>query len=131
MSRTGRGVGRKRTPLELGVLVVSILATAAVVVGLAVSAVTGGEGGPNVRATARPTGEERSGGAVYELTIRNDGGETAENVVIEVAVGDEVRELELLSVAKGDDETATVIFPSGTSEDATVRILSYHASTRG
>lgn len=131
MSRSGRGVGRKRTPLELGVLVVAILATAAVVVGLIVSGLTGGGGGPDVRALARPTGEQRSGGAVYELTIRNDGGETAENVVIEVTVGDEVREIELLSVAKGDDETATVIFPSGTSGDATAKILSYHASTRG
>jgi uncharacterized protein (TIGR02588 family) len=131
MSRPIRGIARKRTPLELGVLIVSVLSVLAIVVGLVVSGITGGAGGPDLRASAEPTGEERSGGAVYEVSIRNDGGETAENVVVEVTIGDQVREFELLSVAKGDEETATLIFPPGTSQDATVRILSYHSSTRG
>jgi hypothetical protein len=74
---------------------------------------------------------ERSGGAIYEVVIRNVGDKTAENVMVEVTVGQEVRELEILSVGKADKETATVLFPSGTSDPATVRILSYHATTRG
>lgn len=122
---------RKRTPLELGVLAFSLAATVAVVGGLLASSVSGGDGGPDLRASARPTGEERSGGAVYEVVIRNVGGESAENVVVEVAIGEQVRELEILSVGKGDEETATVVFAPGTREPATVRILSYHATTRG
>ena len=122
---------RKRTPLELGVLVFSLAATAAVVTGLVAARLSGADGGPDLRASARPTGEERSEGAIYEVIILNAGGKTAENVMVEVAVGDEVRELEILSVAKGDDETATVVFPTGTRDQATVRILSYHATTRG
>lgn len=131
MSRAGRGLRRKRTALELVVLIVSVLAAGAVVAGLIVSSFTGGAGAPDLRAVAHATGEERSGGVVYEVTIRNAGGETAENVVLEVTVGTELRELEILSVSKGDEETATVVFPRGTSGDATVEILSYHATTRG
>lgn len=131
MSRPGRGLRRKRTSLELGVLVVSFLAAGAVVAGLVVSSFTGGEGGPDLRASTRPTGDARSGGTLYEVMVRNTGGETAENVVIEVTVGNETRELDILSVSKGDEEKAIVVFPPGTSGPATVEILSYHGTTRG
>jgi hypothetical protein len=130
-SSAKRGVRRGRTPFELGVLVVSIAAVGAIVVGLVVAGVSGPDGPPNLRAIAHPTGEQRSGGSVYEVTITNGGGETAENVVLEVVVADETREIEILSVSKGDDETVTTIFPPGTTGPATVEILSYHSTTRG
>ena len=131
MSRPARGALRSRTLLENVVLAVSLVAVAAVVIGLVVAAVGGGDDGPDLRATVRATGLQRSGGAIYEVEIRNVGGHTAENVVIEVTLGDEKRELEVLSVAKGDDETATVVFPPGASGTAAVRVLSYHETTRG
>lgn len=129
--RSSSGVRRERTRLELAVLFVSLAATASVVVGLIASGVTGASGGADLVATVNDTGRRASGGTVYELTIRNRGGETAENVVVEVTVGEETRELEILSVSKGDEEVATVIFPLGTTGAATARVLSYHQTTRG
>ena len=118
---SSRGIRRSRTSLELGVLVISLAATGAIVAGLVVAGVSGGDGGPDVRACARPTGVEPSGSVIYEVEIRNLGGQTAENVTLEVSVGNEVREIEVLSVAKGDSETLTLVFPPGTDSAATVR----------
>lgn len=131
MSRSRRGLRRERTKLELGVLLVSVAAVGTVVVGLVVAGVSGGTGPPDLRATVGPSGVERSGGAVYELSVRNQGGQTAENVVVEVSVGSETREVEILSVSKGDEEVASVVFPRGTAGTATARVLSYHETTRG
>lgn len=49
------------------------------------------------------------------------GGETAENVVLEVRVGEELRELEILSIAKNDEEKAITVFPPEMAGRATVR----------
>ena len=131
MSPAKRGVRRSRTLFETIVLVVSLAAVSSIVIGLVLAAVSGTEGPAALRASIRATGAVESGGAVYELTVRNAGGETAENVVIEVTLGEETRELELLSVSKGDAETATVIFPSGSTGTPLVEVLSYHETTRG
>lgn len=131
MSRSRRGIRRGRTPLELGVLAVSLAAVGAVVAGLVVVNVTGGEGGPDLEVAVRETDEQRSGGVVYEVTIRNRGGQTAENVVVEVTAGGESRELDILSVSKDDEEIASVVFPPGTAGEGTARVLSYHETTRG
>ena len=131
MSRSRSRVRRGRTPLELAVLLVSLAAVASVVAGLIIASATGGEGPPDLVAVARPTGLERSGGALYELLVRNQGGQTAENVVVEVTVGSETREVEILSVSKGDEEVASVVFPRGTDGTAEARVLSYHETTRG
>lgn len=131
MSPARRGIRRGRTPLELGVLIVSILAVATVAGGLIVANVRGGERRPDLHATVRGSGAQASGGVVYEVIVRNRGGQTAENVVVEVMVGDESRELDILSVAKDDEEVASVVFPPGTSGAGTARVLSYHETTRG
>jgi uncharacterized protein (TIGR02588 family) len=131
MSPAKRGARRARSPLETIVLVVSLAAVSTIVLGLVVARFSGGKGEADLRASIRATGLAASGGEVYEVTIRNVGGETAENVVIEVTLGEETRELELLSVSKGDDETATVIFPSGSTGTPIVEVLSYHETTRG
>jgi uncharacterized protein (TIGR02588 family) len=131
MSPAKRGVWRGRTPFEIAVLVFSLAATGAVVAGLVAFGVTSGPDVADLRVTVRETGVRASGGAVFEVTVRNVGDKTAENVVVEVLAGDESRELELLSVSKRDEETATVIFPVGTTGPASARVLSYHETIRG
>ena len=122
---------RTRTPFEIAVLVIAITAVALIVAGLVIARLTGESGPPDLRVTVRGTGEQGSGGDLYEVSIRNVGGETAENVVIEVTLGDETREVEILSVAKGDEEQATVVFPAGSTGAPSARVLSYHMTTRG
>ena len=112
-------------------MITSLLAIAAVVAGLIAASTSGGEGPPDLRTSVAPVGVERSGGVIYELTVENRGGATAENVVVEITVGEESREIEVLSVAKGDEESATVVFPPGTSGAAGAVVLSYHETTRG
>lgn len=120
-----------RTPFEIGVLIVSLVATGAIVGGLIAFGVTSGPDIADLRVSVRDSGVHASGGVVFEVTVRNVGSKTAENVVVEVAAGEETRELELLSVSKGDEETATIVFPPGTSGPVTAQILSYHETTRG
>ena len=131
MSPAKKGARRARSRFETVVLVVSLAAVSSIVLGLVVTGVSGAKGEADLRASIRATGVLASGGEVYELTIRNVGGETAENVVLEITLGGETRELELLSVSKGDDETASVIFPSGGTGTPLVEVLSYHETTRG
>lgn len=131
MSPAKRGLRRGRTPFEIAVLAVSLAATGAVVAGLVAFGVTTGPDVADLRVTVRDAGVRASGGAVFEVVVRNVGDKTAENVVVEVLLGEETRELELLSVSKRDEETATVIFPEGTTGPATARVLSYHETTRG
>jgi hypothetical protein len=131
MSPAKRGLRRGRTPFELAVLVVSLAATGAVVVGLVASGLRAGPDVADLRVTVRDWGVRVSEGAAFEVVVRNVGDKTAENVVVEVLAGEETRELELLSVSKRDEETATVIFPVGTTGPAAARVLSYHETTRG
>ena len=131
MSRSKRGLWRKRTPFEVAVLVVSLAATGSVLVGLVTFGITSGPKVADLRVTVSETGVAASGGVLYEVTVRNVGSKTAENVVVEIEAGEETRELELLSVSKGDDETATVVFPPSTRGPATATVQSYHETTRG
>ena len=131
MTARRRGVRRGRTPFELVVLLVSVSAVIAVAAGLVVARVSGVEGGADLRPSVDPAGVPRSGGLAFEVVIRNVGGETAENVVVEVTLGEETRELELLSISKGDQERATVVFSADAVGRPTVEVLSYHETTRG
>ena len=130
-AKSQRSIRRGRTAFELAVLLISIAATASVIGGLIASKVSGASGDADIRASVRATGQQASGGEIYEVVIRNVGGKTAENVVFEVTLGEETRELEILSVSKGDEEMATVVFPPGARGTAEVQILSYHMTTRG
>ncbi|MGH2721304.1 MAG: hypothetical protein ACRDJO_06835 [Actinomycetota bacterium] len=119
------GLRRKRSPFERALLLVA-LATIAAVVGSLVSYGLRAGGGPaDLRAEARFTGSG-SGGAVFEVTVRNDGGATAERVLLEVTLGDVTRESDIDVVAKGDREAAFVVFPSGDAGSAAeVSVVSY------
>jgi hypothetical protein len=71
------------------------------------------------------TGEEVSGGRTLEVTVTNVGGTSAENVVIEVTVGEVVREITLDLVAKGDEGSADVVVPTDASGTPHAEVLSY------
>lgn len=119
------GVGRKRTTFEWVVLLVSLAATLAVVVGLVVSELSGDRGPVDLRVSVADAGEPASGGRPLEVTVTNVGGTSAENVTIEVTVGDVVREVTLDLVAKGDEESAEVVFPAGATGPPQAEVLSY------
>ena len=119
------GIKRKRTPFEWTLLVVSLAATLAVVVGLVVSGLTGPRGPADLRVSVADVGEPGSGGRPLEVTVRNVGGTSAENVIVEVTVGDVVREVNLDLVAKGDEETAAVVVPTDAGGPLDVEVVSY------
>ncbi len=132
MTRAARSkLRRERTPFEIAVLVVALTATAAIVAGLVVAGLSGGKGGPNLVVSVGPAAEHRSGGIVFEIVVRNEGGATADNVTLEATLGEETREITIVSVAKGDEERAGVVFPPDATGTPTVRVLSYNSSTRG
>jgi uncharacterized protein (TIGR02588 family) len=119
------GISRKRTPFEWTILIVSLAATLAVVIGLVVSGLTGPRGPADLRVSVTDAGEPASGGKPLEVTVTNVGGTSAENVIVEVTVGDVVREVNLDLVAKGDKETAAVVVPADAAGPSQAAVVSY------
>ena len=120
-----RGVGRERTRFELALLVVSLAATLAVVARLVVTGLNGPSGPADLHVTIADADDPASGGRPLEVTVSNVGGTSAQNVIVEVIVGDITREVNLDLVAKGDTETATVVVPADGSDPADANVLSY------
>lgn len=120
----GRGIRRERTTFEWALLLVSVAAALTLVVGLAISGVTGASGPADLQIDIA-AGVPASGGQPLEITVTNVGGTSAENVVIEVTVGDISREVTLELVAKGDEESATVIVPADASATPHAGVVSY------
>lgn len=127
-----RGIMRARTALEWTLLVASLGATTAVVAALVVSGLTGPRGPADLRVTVADlhviiadAGEPASGGRPLEVTVTNVGGTSAMNVLLEVTVGDVTREMNLDLVAKGDTETATVVFPVAATGEPHAEVASY------
>ena len=120
-----RGIGRERTPFEWALLVISLAAALILAVGLAISGLTGASGPADLEIDIAAAAEPASGGRPLEITVTNVGRTSAENVVIEVTVGDVVREVTLALVAKGDEESATVIVPAGATASPHAEVLSY------
>jgi hypothetical protein len=56
--------------------------------------------------------EPASGGRPLEVTVTNVGGTSAQNVIVEVTVGDVTREVDLDLVAKGERNKRQSWFPS-------------------
>jgi uncharacterized protein (TIGR02588 family) len=119
------GIRRTRTPFEWSILLVSLSATVAVVVGLVVSELAGPRGPADLRVTVADTGRSTSGGRTLDVTVTNAGGTSAVTVVVEVSVGDTVREVNLDLVARGDRETATVVFPLEATGPPVADVVSY------
>lgn len=120
-----RGIRRERTPLEWALLVVSLAATLAVVAGLVVSGLAGPNGPADLRVTIAAADEPASGGRPLEVTVANVGGTSAENVTVEVTVGDVTREVNLDLVAKGDTESAAVVVPVDAAGPPRAEVVSY------
>jgi len=119
------GVRRKRTTFEWVLLLVSLAATLAIVVGLVVSELSGHRGPVDLRVSVTDAGGPASGGRPLEVTVSNVGGTSAENVVIEVTVDDVAREVNLELVAKGDKESAAVVVPTDATGTPHAEVLSY------
>lgn len=103
---------RKRTVLEWSVLVIALIAIVSVAAGLVIYSLSSETGPPDLRVDMRPTsGQDGS----YVVRVTNRGGTTAEDVVIEVTLGVETRQVEFMAVAKGDREEAIVVL-EGTGE---------------
>jgi uncharacterized protein (TIGR02588 family) len=119
------GIRRERTPFEWTLLVVSLAATLAVAISLVVSGLTGPRGPADLRVSVTDAAEPASGGRPLEVTVTNVGGTSAENVIVEVTVGDVVREVDLDLVAKGDKETAAVVVPEDAAGPPRAAVVSY------
>jgi uncharacterized protein (TIGR02588 family) len=119
------GMWRKRTSFEWALLAVSLIASAAVVVGLGVSGLTGPDGPADVRVTVADAGAAADLGRALEVTVQNVGGTSAANVVVEITMDDVTRELMLDLVAKGDTELATVVVPGSASGEPRAKVVSY------
>ena len=122
---SGSGVGRERTPFEWGLLVVSLAATLAIVIGLVVSELSGPRGPVDLRVRVTDADGPSSGGRPLQVTVTNVGGTSAEHVVIEVTVDDVVREVNLDLVAKGDTGSAAVVVPTEATGTPHAEVLSY------
>jgi uncharacterized protein (TIGR02588 family) len=120
-----RGIGRERTPFEWALLVVSLAATLTVAAGLVVSELAGPHGPADLRVTVADAGEQASGGRPFEVTVANVGGTSAENVIVEVTVGDVTREVNLDLVAKGDTGSAAVVVPADAASSPHAEVVSY------
>ncbi|HEX2180026.1 MAG TPA: hypothetical protein VHL54_11010, partial [Actinomycetota bacterium] len=72
------------------------------------------------------TGTHVDGGPQVEVTVRNTGGSGAEQVVSEVKMGVESREVTLTRIPKDDQASALVVFPPGTTGTPEAELLSYN-----
>jgi uncharacterized protein (TIGR02588 family) len=120
-----RGIDRRRTPFEWALLGTSLTAILILTVGLALSQLLGAGGPADLRVAVADEGVLVSGGRSLEVTVTNAGGTSSENVIVEVAVGDVTREVDLDLVAKGDTESAIVVVPPEAAGEPAAQVVSY------
>jgi uncharacterized protein (TIGR02588 family) len=120
-----RGIRRPRTLFEWALLGASLTAILIVVAGLVLSQVLGTGGPADLRVSVADEGVLASGGRSLEVTVTNAGGTSSENVIVEVAVGDVTREVDLDLVAKGDTESAVVVVPADAVGEPAAQVVSY------
>ena len=117
---------RERSPFEWILLLVALGSIGTVVVGLFLYAGHKAGGEAELEAEAVDTGKPVEGAPQVELTVRNTGGSGAEEVITEVTMGEETREVTMVRIPKDDEGTATVSFPPGTTGTPEAEILSYN-----
>jgi uncharacterized protein (TIGR02588 family) len=120
------GLKRDRTPFEWALLAVAVVAIGSVVVGLFRYAGQKSGGQAELTVEVQGTGKQVDGGPQVEVTVRNSGGSGAEQVVTEVKMGGETREVTMTRIPKDDHGTALVTFPAGTSGTPEGELLSYN-----
>jgi uncharacterized protein (TIGR02588 family) len=117
---------RERTPFEWILLLVALGSIGTIVVGLFLYAGHKAGGEAELVAEATDTGKPVDGAPQVELTVRNVGGSGAEEVLTEVTMGEESREVTMVRIPKDDEATAIVSFPAGTTGTPEAEILSYN-----
>jgi uncharacterized protein (TIGR02588 family) len=117
---------RKRTPFEWVLLLVALAAIGTIVVGLFLYAGHKAGGEAELVVEAVDTGKPVDGAPQVEVTVRNVGGSGAEEVVTEVTMGAETREVTMTRIPKDDEATAIVSFPPGTTGTPEAELLSYN-----
>lgn len=117
---------RKRTPFEWVLLLVALAAIGTIVVGLFLYAGHKAGGEAELVVVAVDTGKPVDGAPQVEVTVSNVGGSGAEEVVTEVTMGAETREVTMTRIPKDDEATAIVSFPPGTTGTPEAELLSYN-----
>ena len=105
------------------VLIGSGVAILLVVAGLIWYGLTAGSGPADLEPAIVDTGRRKGGERVFQVTISNKGGTTAEDLVVEVTLEEESRDLQIPFVTKGDREEAFVSLPGAGNPE--VRVVSY------
>jgi hypothetical protein len=119
MSRKQTGLRRERTTLEWAILAVSAAAIAAIIAGLVAASLGSESGSADLHVSLAPEGEPDR----FVLTVKNEGGATAEHVRVLVRRGSGSVEVEIIAVPKGDTEEALVTI--GGSGEPTGQVQSY------
>lgn len=114
---------RQRTAFEWTILLASVAVIVAILISLASYSLSFKPGPPDLRVIVRPNSAEQG---QYVLTVTNRGGNSAEDVAVEVSLGDETQDVEFRVVAKGDSEEARVVMSGDGQPQA--RIKSYKES---
>lgn len=117
---------RERTPFEWILLTVALAAIGAVIVGLFLYAGHKAGGDAELQIEVVDTGKMVDGGPQVELTVKNVGGSGAEQIVTEVKMGEETREVTMTRIPKDDEGSALVTFPEGTTGTPEAELLSYN-----
>jgi uncharacterized protein (TIGR02588 family) len=117
---------RERTPFEWALLAVALAAIGTVIVGLFLYAGHKAGGEAELQIEVVDTGKTVDGGPQVEVTVKNVGGSGAEEVVTEVTMGEEAREVTMVRIPKDDEASALVTFPEGTTGTPEGELLSYN-----
>jgi uncharacterized protein (TIGR02588 family) len=117
---------RERTPFEWALLAVALAAIGTVIVGLFLYAGHKAGGEAELQIEVVDTGKTVDGGPQVEVTVKNVGGSGAEEVVTEVTMGEETREVTMVRIPKDDEASALVTFPEGTTGTPEGELLSYN-----
>lgn len=124
--KTALALKRQRTPFEWALLLVALAAIGTIVVGLFLYAGNKAGGEAELEVEVADTGKKFKGGPQIEVTVRNVGGSGAEEIVTEVKMGEETREVTMPRIAKDDEASAIVTFPAGTTGTPEGELLSYN-----
>jgi uncharacterized protein (TIGR02588 family) len=117
---------RERTTFEWALLTVALAAIGTVIVGLFLYAGHKAGGEAELQIEVADTGKMVAGGPQVEVTVKNVGGSGAEEIVSEVKMGEETREVVMTRIPKDDQASAIVTFPEGTTGTPEGELLSYN-----
>lgn len=125
-SQKQQGLRRERSGFEWVLLTVSLAAIAAVVFGLfRYSGDTSGDAA-SLTAEVEETGRMVDGGPEVLVTLTNEGDSGAVDVVVEVKIGVQTREISFLRIAKDEERTGAVVFGPESAGLPEASVVSYN-----